>query len=385
MPRNPDAVSRLHDLLSDPPAGGLDPHTGEPLADRFDPDAPGARASLERMLAAPPLAGPPSRQPHPQRTAVRGLALTGAASCAAVAAVALWPSVGGSPDVIARAAAALDQPGTILHFKANVYWHDSPTPINADPSHTLGQTIEEWQSPGARQLHVVESGPENPGGDEYAENWDAKTAEGYNGELNQLIDLTDPSFFDPARRSPAGTNPATLLGLGGQDVTDDLESLVQEAEGGVQNIHVAGQTTIRGSSVYELRIDYTVPVVADPSGATITNPTGLPTTPVRLSTLVYVDSQTFLPVRIVDLGPPAPAVGPGAVVERVTDYVLAERLPDTPQNQGLLGLSPHPGATEVAGPTASSSGLARVRVKGADRAGSSGLARVRVKGARAAG
>src|SRR5215217_2938273 len=88
----------------------------------FDPDSPTARASLERILAAPPL--PPHRRWF-THSAARRLALGCAVAALTMSALALRPLLGSSPDVVARAAAALAQPGTILHLRAEVRARES--------------------------------------------------------------------------------------------------------------------------------------------------------------------------------------------------------------------------------------------------------------------
>src|SRR5262245_64907509 len=92
----------------------------------FSPD----EAALERILLAPPL-------PRGRRRSRRALALIGAAGLAA-AVIALLPP--GSPDVVARAAAALNDPDTILHLKS----------VDAG-----GNTMETWQAGGGRQERWV--------------------------------------------------------------------------------------------------------------------------------------------------------------------------------------------------------------------------------------
>ena len=60
---------------------------------------------------------------------------------------------------------------------------------------------------------------------------------------------------------------------------------------------------------------------------------------VQMTRTVYVDRETFLPVRVLERVEGRIAV--------VTDYVVAERLPRTPANERLLRMSPHPGAKRI--------------------------------------
>ncbi len=65
--------------------------------------------------------------------------------------------------------------------------------------------------------------------------------------------------------------------------------------------------------------------------------------------LLYLDSQTYTPVRTVVItlnphdiqGPP-----PGTTVTAVADYSI-QALPDTPANEALVQMTAHPGATQI--------------------------------------
>jgi hypothetical protein len=119
------------------------------------------------------------------------------------------------------------------------------------------------------------------------------------------------------------------------------QQLLQDAETSTQggdasgwttiSAQLVGQTTIAGDPVYELRFDV--------------RRTALP----EQQILLYIDTQTFLPVRSVGTvfnvkdfaGAP-----PGMAVSDVADYSI-QNLPDTPANQALLQMTPHPDATQV--------------------------------------
>ena len=110
MPQHPDTTALFRSLLE------------ADDGDAFDPDSPAARASLERILAAPPLPASGHR-PSP----VLRFALMGTAAGAVLAAIIIVPSLGGSRSglaqaaVISRAAAALEQPNTILYLQVHDY------------------------------------------------------------------------------------------------------------------------------------------------------------------------------------------------------------------------------------------------------------------------
>jgi hypothetical protein len=299
--RHPDAVALLERARPDLPD--------------FDPDAPAARARLEDILAAPPAA------PHPPRRRARRLAVAAAAVGAAGITVTLAPLGPGSPDVIARAAAALNEPGTILHLHAEVRIRDTPGEARGQvPDERVDYTEETWQTAGARQVRVL-----HDDGGEFTIDFDARTAVTYDPERNALIRTTDPRFFLPTRRPPEGSaGPGTPR--------DDLAPLVERARSGEPNLSLTGETTIRGIPVYELRVERTS-LAVDRDGRRLPVPPGY-------HRLIYVDRERFLPVRVVE-------GAPGGVVNAITDYVVAERLPRTPQNERLLRLSPHPGAKKL--------------------------------------
>jgi hypothetical protein len=82
-----------------------------------------------------------------------------------------------------------------------------------------------------------------------------------------------------------------------------------------------------------------------PASGAVMDPTPLPTHAEHLFRTVFIDRDTYLPVRIVEHFP-APNT-PTGFVEPVADYTVAERLPRTPENEQLLRMSPHPGAKQV--------------------------------------
>jgi hypothetical protein len=225
--------------------------------------------------------------------------------------VALAPSLRDSPGVIARAAAALNQPDTILHFKARF----------RGEGRKLTHRVEVWQTAGARQVREVY----DDGLNEYVEDLDAKVILSYQGKRNELVRQTTRGVFTRSQRATAGS-------LGASGVTDDLARLLDRARRGSDQIRLIGETTVRGIPVYELRIDMVFRVRRLKSGEW--KPDRL-----TLSRRVYVDRERFLPVRIID-----PGVGPMRAT--TIDYAVAERLPRTPETEALLRMSPHPGAKE---------------------------------------
>ncbi len=276
MPAYPDAVVMLRQLRPE----------DEPVPDP---------ALLERILAAPA-----ERPPR----AARRLAL--AAVAVAVLVVALTPLGRSSPAVVALAAAALDDPDTILHYRAEV------RRPGADPA-----TFEVWQTAGARQRRLLHDGLE------WAEDWDTRTSLAYSAETNELMRHTEPDIFDPDHRIPPGIDAPSPL-AGGLNMADDLARLFERAGRGEGGVRLVGPARVRGIDVHELEVDFTAESL---------------TGPVEILRTVYVDRETFLPVRVVERFE--------SRTTAITDYVLAERLPRTPANERFLRMSPHPGARRV--------------------------------------
>ena len=226
--------------------------------------------------------------------------------------------------MVARAAAALNDPDTILHLKS----------VDAG-----GNTMETWQADGGRKERWLYRGGTGKAV-EFMQDWDTKTALGYSAQNDELIAHNVPGLFDKHQRAASLSE-----GGPGDHVVDDLALLLDRARAGDGNVHLIGETTVRGIAVFELRIDYTLPVVGLPAGGTGRHPRGLPAHRARLHRTIYISRDSYLPVRIVE-HIPAPAT-PAGFVAPVTDYVLAERLPRTPANERLLRMSPHPGAKHV--------------------------------------
>jgi len=308
MPNHTDAVALLRELRPDTHVAA------------FDPDAPMARASLERILATPAPPTPPRRR----RPSKRRLAIA-AAGVAILAAgvVALSPFAGGSPDVVARAAAALNDPGAILHYRTQSQY----------AGFGKQRTTEAWQTVDGLRKRIVFDG----GGLESAEDQGAKTLLTYDRERNEILRHTDPDFFNRTPRNVDATD-------GFWDPSDigDLAKLLQRARNGDDTVHLVGEASVRGIPTYELRIPFTLDVIMGPIKAG-DDPADLPKRPVTFTRTVYVDKDTFLPVRVIEEGPQLRTI--------TADYVAMERLPLTPENERLLQMSPHPGAKEtVEGP-----------------------------------
>ncbi len=252
--------------------------------------------------------------------------------------------------MIARAAQALHQPDSILHLQVQQYdahteicllYRDclqsgSPVAqggISADPSQdTPSYSYQEWLSPdGSQRRTLYSTGDENVSDASSG----SYTYSVYDPTDNTATTLTDGDVADVPDQ--AAQYPA--IGY--------FENLYQEALAGKQDLTLVGQTTIDGESVYEMQIDVPFTPPADPPPGDLCG--GSACMGPDTTTLLYLDSQTFAPVRsvrMIDNVRDSPGIPPGSSVEDVTDFV-AQTLPDTPANEALLAMSAHPGATQV--------------------------------------
>jgi len=287
-------------------------------------------------------------------------ALTGTAAGAVLAAVIVVPSLGGSRSglaqaaVISRAAAALEQPNTILYLQVQDYsahrvicvrfgecsFGDSAGReggISANPAEdTLTYSSQEWVSPDSSVEHAIYNN-----GVETVTNQDAHEDSTYDPSDNTLTTVTETGVGLPAPSGERAPLPAPA------DFQDPVyyKNLYREAQAGTQKVRVVGQTTIAGKSVYQLQFDNRSTAhlpAGDMCGSTICTPPGH-------EILVYLDSQTFMPIRSVTLTlntSNLPGIPQGTSVTSVTDFT-AQSLPDTSQNEALLQMSQHRGAEKV--------------------------------------
>ena len=167
------------------------------------------------------------------------------------------------------------------------------------------------------------------------EDWDTKTSLAYDAERDVLIRHTEPDLFDPDHRVPDGFDAPSPL-TGGLSPNDDLARLFERARRGEDTVRLVGAAKVRGIDVHELEFTFTVEMMVMPRNGRVEDPRALPTRPVEFTRTIYIDRESFLPVRVVERS--------GHWTNTITDYVLAERLPRTDANERLLRMSPHPGA-----------------------------------------
>jgi hypothetical protein len=319
---------------------------------------------LKQVLAEDKLAhegsAPHARPPHRRRPALAGFAAIAVALAAGVFAVV--SSLGGSRPgiaqaaVISRAVAALEQPNTILYLQVQDYSAEGGicvlrgecifralpgrgTGISADPAEdTVTYSSQEWVSPDGSEDHTIYNN-----GVETVRNEETHEYEAYDPADNTVTTLTD---FGLAKGPPSRARvpiPAT------SDFENPTyyENLYREAQAGTQQVQLLGATTIGGTPVYELRFDIEFAPPPHPAAGDMCGSEAC--TPPDQQILVYLDSQTFTPVRSVMITlntADRPGLPQGASVTNVTDFV-AHRLPDTAANEQLLEMSSHPGATQT--------------------------------------
>jgi hypothetical protein len=202
-------------------------------ADAFDPSAPPARDLLDRIVTTPPVEARPRRARAARRVAA---ALAVATAAVTIALVAL---PGASPDVIARAAEALEtSSGEALVYTGKLSYGSA-----ADRS-------------------------------------DAKVIDVEGRESGQVggFSTSDPdmSAMDLEERKNLGFRaPLSNVSL------DDLHGLLERARDGEGSVTLVGEATVRDRAVYELRMDL---------GAE-----GVRT--------LYVDRESYEPVRFEHDGP----------------------------------------------------------------------------------
>ena len=280
-----------------------------PATSDVAPDEP----TLERLLRSAP-----DPSPRRRRRVARPLAAAAVAAAVGLVVVAVAPIGRETPSVVARAAAALSEPDTILHFKA----------VATFPRQAPEQ-FESWQTTSGRQQRTLY------GGLELAEDQDARTLQTFDPARNELMDHTDPDYF---------ARPPSALGDGGFGgmitIVGDLRALLQRAaDHDDAGVELLGDTEVRGTAVHHLRITRTIDaIVAD---GPVTDPTKAPTRKVTTVRDVYISVDDNLPVRVVDHA----EVGNRA--QSTFDFVEAQRLALNSQTASLLRMAPHPGAREV--------------------------------------
>jgi hypothetical protein len=273
-----------------------------------DPADPTAVRMLERILADDPPAPAPRTFWRPTR---RRVLAGGLVAVAVAVAIVMLPVGGNSSDVLARAATVLNEGDVILHVKAV---------LRGAGADGVDLTEESWQTTDGRQVHTLYSD-----GSELFVNWDTRTKLSYSAEGDSVTRHSDPDLFPVD--GPKGA--ATPTGLG-NDALGDLQRLLQRARGGEGSVKLLDDTEIDGRSVHQIEISYPTRLLMSSDG---------PARTVTFSRVVFIDSDTFLPVRVVDHTPPASS--------QVTDFLEAERLPRTPENETKLRFAPHPGAKAV--------------------------------------
>jgi hypothetical protein len=268
-----------------------------------------------------------------------------AVTLAVVAIAAVMLAGGGSPSIVARAYAAIDSTGVIVH-----YVETDRFPYAIDSSlrgyGSVVRIAQVWVSGTRSHLvardHVVGFGKRQTSSQEDIATR-GSVQEAWNGENNSIF-IAPVAESDPAGRCPK----VAALGPMCSGVNNDPITIVRRLYRSGR-LHAAGQATFDGR-----RVD----VIAGQQ-----NSRALPWKVVLVSVRVLVDPKTFLPLQVQEKY----TVGARSV-SATTTISGYQRLPLSDSNRGLLELRPHPGAHVVCGFAQGGHAAARTRP-------SSGIAR----------
>jgi hypothetical protein len=279
---------------------------------------------LRHLVTERPLRSAP---PHSSGRVRSSLSLSLAVVVAAAGSVAIIVSLGDShqtgiakADVVKRASAALAQPRSIVHLSAVSYGEtrcrgeQAPARCIGSPSVKLnsanltpGQasyTFEDWTNVSNETQHTVYG----TGDETLVEGHKRTTFD----PANNTVTTTEPTTASPEHSGPAFPD---LAGLG----AEEIRALYEEATRGTSPTKLLGQVTLAGRQAYELEI-----------------------TQQHSTLLLYVDRETFLPMRIVW----STLRATGERVTSVTDFA-ATTIPVTAESTALLRMKTHPGARQI--------------------------------------
>jgi hypothetical protein len=130
--------------------------------------------------------------------------------------------------------------------------------------------------------------------------------------------------------------------IGGSPEVGDPRTVPDRLANGDEDVTQLADATVRDIAVKQFQVgDCGEPTRTERSSDTQT----LETVPHRA--IVALTRDTLTPVRVTH--EPCPTDKPDGLGTRILDYLSFEELPATPQNMGLLELSPHPGVPTVDG------------------------------------
>lgn len=277
-------------------------------------ESPSEDGTIERILLAGPEPTPPPRRGR----YARPIALAGVTAMVAIAAVALAPSGGSGPVGLAGAAAALNEPDVLLHFKVTM------------PGGAM-KTAETWQTPDGRRTHTIYGN-----GIEIAYDQERGVMETYLPDRNEVIADTDPEAFAQPFGSIATSPTASPERVG------DLPALVTRAlSGDDPKVRHIGRTTVRGIDVDQIRVEQNVEVADAVRGASPKEVKDAPRKTITMTRDIYVRHDNALPVRVVDhRGGFWPAT-------TTSEFTEAQKLTLDASSEPMLTLGHHPGATRT--------------------------------------
>lgn len=247
----------------------------------------------------------PSRRPPRRVRTARRLPAIGLALAVLAAAIVLLTS-NGTPSIVARAYAATDPSGVIVHYVETLTF-------SGGGSRAKTTIRDVWRS--GQRLHVIQA-PNNPRAVDDIE-IDGRDVHNYTQDTVAIYRL--PATFGHGSCTP-GQVLAQLCNNNAQ--ADPVAALRRLAHDG--RLHSTGPTTLDGRPVDRL--------TGTSDGYTIT---------------ALVDPHTFLPIKIQATERiPRPRIfgPPQYLTTTVTDY---QQLTPSPHNDKLLLLQPHPGARVV--------------------------------------
>jgi hypothetical protein len=257
-------------------------------------------ATLERELvrAAGELHRAPTRRRRPRRTAILSAAVLAVPAAAAILLVVALSGGGSSPSLLARASAAFEPRGGIVHLRLATTFSDRPTRGESDV----------WIADGTERWRSVEISTRT-------------------GRVRQLDDSvrTARSLQTYSSRG----NLTTTMSLCGVPVSSASDFALSAAD----------PITVVRERVLRRQITDAGPTTFD--GIAVERYVARTAAPRRGRPQFLLDRSTGRPVAMI--------FPDGDAGRAVTRFTLDERLPLTTANRALLGLGPHPGAHRLTG------------------------------------
>jgi hypothetical protein len=262
---------------------------------------------VPEVSAPPPIAPLLERLDQPRRPAVsprpwrRNLALGGTAAGGLLAAViVLLASGGGTPNVAAEMYQATAPGSGVLHMS-------TLTEITVG-GQTRTSREQFWSEQNPRRLHLILSDGEST--------------------LESALTTEPLKQLQWAQWDPGIIKQSVPSGIASSEQTgvQILRGLYSQGR-----LTLAGKTTFQGQPAWLLEVHPDAPP-GTLNGQRLPNPT------------VVVSASTFVPLEATDSSVTTERGSPELLVTR-THYLTYEELPRNPEDEALLQLAPHPGAS----------------------------------------